>query len=227
MLFFGKGNKKLHGRVLTFSLPAGYTCPGANECLAKADPLTGKVKDGKNLSFRCFSASQEAAYTSVRISRWRNFNLLKEAKHKDELIYESLKTYKNYDYVRIHVSGDFFSEEYFVSWLNVAKAIPDKIFYFYTKSINIWINYPEIGNGHKPGRVRNFIPTASCGGRFDNLISDYGLRFAKVIFSEDEKVGDIDYDDSHAQRFGPDFSLMIHGTQPKKSLTKLSLGTII
>jgi hypothetical protein len=65
-LRFGRGNAKLKDpNILTFSLPAGWSCPGAAACLSKADRGTGKVKDGPATSFRCYAATMEARHTSV------------------------------------------------------------------------------------------------------------------------------------------------------------------
>jgi len=84
-LVFGAGNAKLGKGVHTFSLPAGWTCPGALGCLAKADKGSGKVTDGGRGEFRCFAASQEAVYPSVRKSRWGNFDLLR-GKSQDAMV---------------------------------------------------------------------------------------------------------------------------------------------
>ena len=48
--------KRLGVKLKTFTLPAGYTCGGAKDCLAYADRKTGKVRDGKETKFRCFMA---------------------------------------------------------------------------------------------------------------------------------------------------------------------------
>ena len=58
MLKFSKANDqaKLKGiekwlgykpKIYTISLPSGYTCPFAVDCLSKADRITGKITDGK------------------------------------------------------------------------------------------------------------------------------------------------------------------------------------
>ena len=68
LLKFGEPNaklkklaKKLRLKLKTFSLPSGWTCPGAKDCHSRADRDTGKIKDGKHTEFRCFQASAEAA----------------------------------------------------------------------------------------------------------------------------------------------------------------------
>src|SRR5262245_21664494 len=122
-LFFGRGNAKLDGAIFTFSLPAGHSCPYARECLSRAGKLTGHIEDGPHTRFRCYAASMEARRPSVRDSRWRNYELLKKARTKEgmaRLILRSLSALAGV--VRVHDSGDFFSQSYFDAWLEVAKA---------------------------------------------------------------------------------------------------------
>lgn len=244
LLKFGKGNAKLGKNVYTFSLPSGFTCPAALECLSKADRETGKIKDGPQTKFRCFSASQEALFKNTRKQRWDNFDALKIACANCEtdeqkkfamssLIRDSLP--KKANIVRIHVAGDFFSQNYFDAWALTAAAHTNVLFYFYTKSLNYWVNRIQaIGNGRskKILQVNNFVPTASYGGRYDNMITQYDLRSAIVVYSETEakqKKLEIDHDDTHAMKHGKDFALIIHGTQPagsdaSKALQKLKAG---
>ena len=78
-LSFGLGNAKLSKAIATFSLPAGHSCPFADECLSKAARITGLLADGDNCRFRCFAAANECTYPSVRAARWKNLDLLKAA----------------------------------------------------------------------------------------------------------------------------------------------------
>lgn len=211
-LKFRTGNAKLNKSIATFSLPAGHTCPFAKECLSKSDLLTGKIIDGQHCRFRCFAATSEARATNVRKQRWGNFTILKDAKREKkmgEIIQHSLP--HGMDKIRVHVSGDFFNEWYYVAWLNVALNNPLVTFYGYTKALPFWVKYlRDIPN--------NFRFTASKGGTHDHLIGEYGLRSAEVVFSVEEafdKGLEIDHDDSHAiAPNGKDFALLIHATQP-------------
>lgn len=209
-LKFGSGNAKLSTGIATFSLPAGHSCPFAKECLSKANRLTGKIIDGQHCKFRCFAASQECAYPSVRKSRWFNFDALRgltEGRMTD-LLHRSVP--KGHGFVRVHVSGDFFSEKYFISWLNVALNNPLITFYGYTKALPFLVKFKD----YIP---RNFRFTASRGGTCDSLIGKHKLRSAEVVFSvkEAEQKGlEIDHDDSHAITGEKSFALLIHGTQP-------------
>lgn len=214
-LHFGFGNAKLKG-IFTFALPAGWSCPFASLCLSKSDRVSGKIKDGKYTSFRCYAASTEAIYPALRKLIWNNFNLLKN-KSKSEmaaLIESSLPTKRSMSIVRIHTHGDFFSQDYFDAWMTVARNNPDMFFYAYTKALPFWVK-----------RLKsipfNLVLNASKGGTHDSLIEKYKLKSAEVMFSVEEaaskKIG-IDHDDSLAMsRTVQKFGLLIHGTQPAGS----------
>jgi hypothetical protein len=213
-LIFGFGNAKLSKAIATFSIPAGHTCPFAKECLSKANRVTGRIKDGKHCRFRCFAASQETVWSSVRKARWTNLDLLRKAngiENMANLIQQSLPF--GVTIVRIHVAGDFYSEKYFLAWLNVALNNPMTLFYAYTKSLPFWIKY-------KKYLPHNFRLTASKGGKCDNLICKRHLKYAEVVFSTEEarrKGLEIDHDDSHCFGGKDSFCLLIHGTQPPKT----------
>jgi len=237
LLKFGNPNaklkkmiKKLGLTLKTFTLPAGHTCPGAKDCLSRADRETGKIKDGPDTLFRCFAASAEAVYPSLRKMVWHNFELLRAAliqdkkagfensPHTAELIHSSLP--KNFDIMRVHVGGDYFVTEYLQAWIEVAKRNPEKIFYSYSKSLHLFRQFalPE-----------NLVLTASRGGKYDELIDLNGWKEALVVYSEEEaeqKGLEIDHDDTHAAFGKENFALLIHGTQPKGSAASIALSAI-
>lgn len=210
LLKFSPGNAKLKG-IPSMSLLSGHACPFANKCYARVDLVTGKIIDGPDTEFRCFSATQENIFPSVRKQRQHNFELLRKLKTKEamvEVIQQSLPF--NVRIIRLHVAGDFFNQTYFDAWTEIARKNPDVIFYAYTKSLQYWVN--RIGT-----LPENFRLTASKGGKLDNLIQEYNLKYAQVVFSneEAEELGlEVDHDDSHAYG-GSDksFGLLIHGTQ--------------
>lgn len=221
LLKFGKGNAKLSKDIYTFSLPAGHSCPFAFECKASADRSTGKIKDGKDQVFRCFAASQEALYTNTRTARWHNYDLLRKLKTVDKmstLIVDSLPLKANI--VRVHVSGDFFSQVYFDAWMAVARIFSKKKFYAYTKSIPYWLE-------RRDTIPKNFNLTSSKGGKTDALIDLNKLKYAKVVMSEEEAGKlEIDHDDSHAYDGKNSFGLLIHGTQKKGSKAAVALSQL-
>lgn len=212
-LIFTYGNDKLK-KMYTFSLPAGHACPGANQCMSKADRHGGGLTDGPNCQFRCFAASEEARLTEVRLIRWHNFDKLRACKTTEaivNLIVRSLP--QDAKMIRVHVSGDYYSETYFMAWLEVARLNPHIVFYSYTKSLPIWLK-------HRQEMPSNFRITASYGGRWDNLIVANGLKYSLVVKSEVEAAAlglEIDHDDSHAWEGDKSFALVIHATQPPGS----------
>ena len=225
-LVFGKANAKLkalekiHGKLSTFSVLSGHTCPYAKECHSKAVVSADgkrKIQDGEHTKFRCFSASQEVQYDGVYRSRAGNSQVITAAARdcNGTAIAISRAIPKNTKIVRIHVGGDFKTQAYFDCWMKVAETNPQIHFYAYTKSLPFWVARME-----ELKSIPNFVLTASRGGHKDSFIEKYNLREAVVVYSEEQaaKLGlEIDHDDSHAANRGGNFALLIHGTQPKGS----------
>ena len=215
-LKFAKGNAKLEKDTAIFSLPAGHTCPAALLCQSRSNRITGKLTDGSKCQFRCYAATAENLFATVRISRWRNFEALLACKGitpMADLIERSLPR-KGITLCRINSSGDFFSQSYFDAWVAVARNNPAIIFYAYTKALPFWIaRLNEIPS--------NFRLVASRGGKYDILIERYNLRHVTVVFSEAEAIKGnlpIDHDDTHAWKHTGNFALLLHGTQPAGSV---------
>ena len=213
-------------KIYSLDLLSGYSCPYAEKCLSKAVVQPDgkrKIKDGKKTEFRCFSASQEVQYTNVYNSLKHNFDMLRKLSCGEmvDMINQSLPT--NAGIVRIHVAGDFFSQQYMEAWYTVALLNPKILFYAYTKSLRFWLAINEFPILH------NFVLTASYGGRDDHMIDEFNLRSTKVVFSEAEaeELGlAIDHDDSHAAKPSlrdNSFALLIHGTQPAGSEASTAL----
>ena len=230
LLKFGEPNSKLKKmirelglKLKTFTIPAGWTCPAAKDCFSRADRETGKIKDGPDTLFRCFAASAEAVYPSLRKMVWYNLELLKASlktgwMETADLIHDSLP--KKFDIMRVHVGGDYFSYEYLLAWIEVAKRNPDKVFYSYSKSLHLFKEFalPE-----------NLVLTASRGGKYDELIDLHGWKEALVVYSEQEAIDkglEIDHDDTHAAFGKENFALLIHGTQPKGSAASQALQVL-
>lgn len=218
MVKFSKENAKLQGQgILTFKLPAGHSCPGAKDCRTFADPDTGTITDGPHQKFRCYAASLEAVYTSVRELSWHNFDTLSAAGTTERMVEELVTSMpKGWRGVRIHDAGDFFNIHYFRAWMAVAQVNPHMFFYAYTKSLPFWV--AEMQKGNIP---RNMVLTASRGGRHDRLIDLHALREAVVVYHPDEaKCLGLEIDHTDALARDPKvlkFALLIHGTGPKGS----------
>lgn len=222
LLKFQMGNAKLDKGIAHISLPAGHACPFADKCLAKVSRDGGKLQEGANTEFRCYSASMEVAFPSVRRARWYNFDLLKGKTTAEmaELIQESIPEHAYM--VRIHVSGDFFSIAYFDAWIKVARQNPRKVFYAYTKSLPFWVK--------RAGVIpENFILNASLGGKADNLAQEHNLKTVKVVYSvkEAKQQGlQIDHDDSLAWKQTKSFALLVHGTMKAGSFASKAVSAL-
>lgn len=216
------GNAKLSKEIVTFSLPSGYACPGAKDCLAKANMETGKITDGPDQKYRCFSAVSETR-PAVRAQRWHNFALLKQAKTQQaiyDLIVASFP--RGAKILRLHVGGDFFSQAYFDAWAEVAKRFYNCVIYAYTKSVHFV-------KGHTETLPVNFRITLSTGGKFDHLIKELdeveaiqGMQYgiAEVLGHPEEATAkelEVDHDDSHAIAGKKHFALLLHSMQPAGS----------
>lgn len=222
-LYFSQGNAKLDQAITIFSLPAGWTCPYASACLSKADPKTGRLQDGPHTEHRCFAATAENRFSSLRRRVWHNLRLLKackSVKQMTKLILRSLSPLARL--VRIHVGGDFFNLRYLDAWLRVARERPRADFYGYTKSLPLVVKRIDTFPA-------NFRVVASYGGTKDELIAQYGLVAARVVLSEEEAAAlglEIDHDDSHALAADHDFALLIHGPQPAGSSASRAVQTL-
>jgi hypothetical protein len=84
--------------------------------------------------------------------------------------------------VRIHDSGDFFSDEYTIAWMEIAEQVPDVLFYAYTKEVT---RFRTIVEGKAPV---NFRWLYSMGGKEDYLVKLEEERHADVFLSWDSMV---------------------------------------
>ncbi len=223
VLKFSTGNGKLKNRLI-FSLPAGYSCPNAGVCKTFADKTTGAITDLPQATgttadeFRCFAAMAEVR-PNVREARWYNWDLIRKTMYSNgnqvlllkDLIETSLLMQPPKELVRVHESGDFWTENYMKAWLMAAHLRPKQKFYAYTKSLGMWLNLAnQIPN--------NFYLTASYGGTLDYLIPKHPTvfkRVAYVVYTEEEAATrglEIDHDDSHCLG-DKSFALLVHGSQ--------------
>jgi len=211
---FQKKTKYYPMTVWEFNLPAGHSCPFAKECKVKVDRITGKFEN-LSTTFRCYAASAER-FPGVRKSRWENFEDVKAGK--------PIIIPKKATHIRIHSSGDFFSQEYFDRWLEVCRQNPKVKFWAFTKSVPFWI-------ARKNEIPDNLTLQASYGGLRDDLIEKHNLKFAKVFASKEKAVRaglPIDVDDSYAMDGKTSFALLDnHKYSKKKQKEQTKLGDII
>ena len=136
-------------KVIGFGIPADYnfaggnTCPGASACRAV-----------------CFAKQGTYRFPAVKAARQANLHATMGASFIPDTI-AALRRRRSYNVVRIHDSGDFYSQEYYDKWCEIARAFPQRIFYAYTKSLNLdlWTSKPD-----------NLRIVQSLGGRHDKLV---------------------------------------------------------
>ena len=108
------GNHKLGNTIGSWTLPAGKS-------------VCGRVCDG------CYAIKAQRIYPTVLPSRDKKLVVSKSTQFTERII-KSIKTLKP-KYMRIHDSGEFYSQEYVDKWYNIAKELPSTRFYAYTKRL--------------------------------------------------------------------------------------------
>ena len=160
-----------------------------------------------------------------------NLSLLQKARTKGgidamaELIIKSIKHhgFESTKIFRFHEGGDFYSDDYFKAWIQVAKALSNITFYGHTTSLHFWM----ANRGSIPNNMRLI---ASMDEDNEDFIYKHNLRYAKVVYSVEEATQlklKIDYDDTLACCSDESFALLIHGNQPagsesRKAVSKLN-----
>ena len=209
------------------SLPVGYTCPEAGACktYVKPGPLGPGEKGSKKIRpkpgeehLTCFAAGTETSRPEYQRMVWNNYKLLTAARRDPnssymKLISDSIRYYESQEgkirILRIHSGGDFFQQDYFDAWLNVAISMPDIIFYAYTTSLQMWVK--------RIGQIPpNFKLTASRESRQAHLIEEEALRqsiIVRTVQEAMEKALPINIDEFEAIFTDGDFALLLHGGQ--------------
>jgi hypothetical protein len=163
------GNRELKADgIFTWSLPA----------------LAAKLSTGKNMlvcpsagvcANLCYARSGTYNFSNVKAAHTRNLELILDNPigWKIRLNKELKgKRYQGGKSVRIHDSGDFFSDAYFELWLEIANSNPDVFFYAYTKEVAMVKRY-EL--------PKNFVIIYSMGGTQDHLVDKENDRHADVF----------------------------------------------
>jgi hypothetical protein len=171
--------------IFTWSLPA----------------LAAKLTNGKNFlvcpsagvcSNLCYARAGTYNFSNVKRAHTANLELILDTplEWKNRINNElKLKRYSGGKSVRIHDSGDFFSDSYFELWIDIAKENPHVFFYAYTKEVTMVKRYelPE-----------NFVIIFSMGGTQDHLVDKENDRHADVFPSMEALIeaGYTDQEDS-------------------------------
>ena len=147
----------------------------------------------------CYAARAQGQYPATNIKAFKNLDLLKRVKTKEKMANLIIKSMEYHgfagtDLLRIHEAGDFFSQDYLDAWIEVAKRMPQTLFYAYTVSLPYYM-------ARKNSLPKNFKVIASMDKHNEKFIMDNDLRYSTVVGSEEEarELGlPIDVDDSIA-----------------------------
>lgn len=159
-------------RIIGFGIPADMdfmegkrkrnTCPGAKECRDVCYAKQGmyvfpNVKNARNLSLE---QTLDGSFTQNMIEDLYKFSA------------------KGINTVRIHDSGDFYSQKYLDKWFNIARSMPWMKFYAYTKAMNLdlWTDKPD-----------NMQIIQSLGGRWDSKV-DLSKPHSRIFTDEDSRI---------------------------------------
>ena len=157
-----KGNQKM-GAVSSFSLPAITTCRPDAPCF----------KD-------CYAVKMERLYKNVKNAYWNNFRLLQE---DPDSVFLQLKAHiMTVRFFRFHVSGDFYSYEYFVRVMDLARECNWCKFLAFTKRYEFANRYCDEGNEIP----ENFSLIFSAWGPDWTFPNPYNFPVSQVVFKGDE-----------------------------------------
>jgi hypothetical protein len=185
-------------RTASFGLEALKTCPNAGACAQG-----------------CFALGGNYLFKSVKDAQERRLEASKQNDFVDAICQELVSL--RVGAVRVHDSGDYYSEEYLDKWIQIAKRNPSVIFYSYTKSINF---FKSDFNTWKKTLPSNMVITFSFGGKRDDLINRKTDKHALVFQSLEQLLehnyeNTSDYDDN---AYNPNIKLV--GLIAKKSRKK-------
>lgn len=193
------GNDKLlKTDTVSFNIPVfrsadGFaTCPKAGACVTL-----------------CYA--RQGRYMMPNVQKPREFNLNIVRKHLakfPKMAIEALGRIKN-KIVRVHDSGDFFSQKYMDAWFYIASKFPGKKFYAYTKSLHL----------DRSNQPDNFQVIQSVGGLMDDAI-DPTESHSRIFASHSDRIkaGYVNgnTNDKPAIRGDIRIGLVYHGTKNLK-----------
>jgi len=151
-------------KLFNFGIPAyktasgKITCPFAKDCVKY-----------------CYAQKGAYSWSNVKPAFEKRYELTKDSNFV-QIMTDAIKS-KKATHIRIHDSGDFYSNKYILDWFTIAVNNPNVVFYFYTKSIVLFqgIELPK-----------NMFSIYSYGSKNDHLIDTKKDRHAKIFDSLDE-----------------------------------------
>jgi len=149
---FSKGNSKLSKDVLTWSITAGMK-------------ICGRECEG------CYALKEQKRFPSIVEAREARYEVSKNSKAFRQVAIAELQKYGK-KYVRVHASGEFYSQEYVDTWEAIAKELPHLTFFTYTKRM-------EDFKFDKLKALPNFVTHNSLIDLDGTIVKNYG-NVAKI-----------------------------------------------
>ena len=191
--------------VYNWGIPAFLSETGLKTC-----PNAGFCAVG------CYARSGSYRYSNVKNKYEERLVLARSDQFETELVADikeaqrlALKRGKQDCIIRIHDSGDFFSDEYAQKWFNVIRQFPTVVFYAYTKQVSYFKSLADT--------PENLIMIYSYGGKQDHLIDPERDRHSKVFENETELLdagyADASHNDMVAIDTNHKIGLIYHGSK--------------
>ena len=198
-LKWSQGNSKLKKTgTISFNLPAFRSADGFAVC-----PKAGAC------ATLCYA--RQGRYIMKQVAEAREFNLSKVRADLQQFYTEAVADLARLksSSIRVHDSGDFFSQEYMDTWFRIARAFPKKHFYAYTKSLHLgWREAPK-----------NFQIIQSVGGLLDSQINtrlSHSKIFSTVAMRKKAGYVDGNKNDLPAIKGQRKIGLVYHGNKNLK-----------
>lgn len=189
--------KKSKYRTFNFGIPAYQSGTGLRTC-----PNAGACAKG------CYALAGAYRFSNVAQAFERRLAMTLSSDFVDTMLKDIDEA--RAERIRIHDSGDFYSEEYLDKWLSIMRQRPNVQFYAYTKMVSMF-------KRRLKDIPPNFKVIFSFGGTEDKLIDVSKDRHSLVFSSEKElkKRGYANASDQDDIALGknPKIGLVYHGTK--------------
>lgn len=135
---------------LIFNLPALATCPFAcNGCKEScyARKAEKRFPEGALVSrYKNYFLSLRDDFVDIMVKKLRSLIESKRSRVHNMLLRKGGKVI-----MRVHESGDFYSREYLMKWLEIARQVPEIQFVVYTKSFAFFDGIEELPENFRSG----------------------------------------------------------------------------
>lgn len=183
------------------------TCPKAKHCVSGCYARSGTYRFSnvaKKYESR-LALTQQSDFIDTMVSEIKTANNIAQKRDKKCLI-------------RIHDSGDFFSDQYIFHWCMIMERLTNIQFYAYTKMIS------DFNSLRDDGLVPNNLTLIySYGGSEDHLIDPKRDRHSRVFTDETSLLeagyADASHNDTVAIGDNPRIGLIYHGSKKYTNTT--------